>query len=106
MDIFNRPLAISEDTLVYVLCPPPALLDKASVTSFAACISAYVDQLLPDFLWHRDAFELKVASRFDSEEYFLEGRMRVGDCVDDEWCAVWLLKQISSKWDLAIRYVH
>ncbi|KAJ7139770.1 SGT1 protein-domain-containing protein [Mycena epipterygia] len=103
MDIFNRTPAISEDTLQYSLYPPPSLCDKASVTSFAACISAWVDLLLPDFLWHRDAFELKVASRFDSqEEYFLEGRMRVGDCVDDEWCTVWLLKQVSSKWDMAI----
>nr|GAT49701.1 predicted protein [Mycena chlorophos] len=28
--------------------------------------------------------------------------MRVGDCVDDEWCTVWLLIQISTKWPLAI----
>ncbi|KAJ7129973.1 SGT1 protein-domain-containing protein [Mycena crocata] len=102
MDIFNRTPAISEDTLQYSLYPPPELSDKASVTSFAACISAWVDQLLPDFLWHRDAFELKVALHPGSPEYFLEGRMRVGDCVDDEWCTVWLLKQISSKWDMAI----
>ncbi|KAJ7042600.1 SGT1 protein-domain-containing protein [Mycena alexandri] len=102
MDIFNRTPAISEDTLQYALYPHPDLADKASVTSFAACISAWVDLLLPDFLWHRDAFELKVASRPDSQEYFLEGRMRVGDCVDDEWCTVWLLKQVSSKWDMAI----
>ncbi|KAF8213416.1 SGT1 protein-domain-containing protein [Mycena galopus ATCC 62051] len=103
MDVFNRPPAISEDTLQYALYPPPASSDKASVTSFAACISAWVDLLLPDFLWHRDAFELKVVPRPESqEEYFLEGRMRVGDCVDDEWCTVWLLKQVSSKWDMAI----
>ncbi|KAJ7462740.1 SGT1 protein-domain-containing protein [Mycena galericulata] len=102
MDIFNRTPAISEDTLQYYLYPPSSLSDKASVTSFAACISAWVDVLLPDFLWHRDAFELKVAPRPDSQEYLLEGRMRVGDCVDDEWCTVWLLKQISSKWDMAI----
>ncbi|KAJ7770808.1 SGT1 protein-domain-containing protein [Mycena maculata] len=102
MDIFNRPPAISEDTLQYSIYPPTPFSDKASVTSFAACISAWVDVLLPDFLWHRDAFELKVASQSDSQEYFLEGRMRVGDCVDDEWCAVWLLKQVSSQWDMAI----
>ncbi|KAJ7693701.1 SGT1 protein-domain-containing protein [Mycena rosella] len=102
MDIFNRTPAISEDTLQYALYPPPSLSDKAAVTSFAACISAWVDLLLPDFLWHRDAFQLKVASRSDAGEYYLEGRMRVGDCVDDEWCTVWLLKQISSKWDMAI----
>ncbi|KAJ7169523.1 SGT1 protein-domain-containing protein [Mycena filopes] len=102
MDVFNRTPAISEDTLQYALYPPPEQADKASVTSFAACISAWVDLLLPDFLWHRDAFELKVVLRPDSQEFFLEGRMRVGDCVDDEWCTVWLLKQVSSRWDMAI----
>ncbi|KAJ6627283.1 SGT1-domain-containing protein [Mycena sp. CBHHK59/15] len=102
MDIFNRTPAISEDTLQYSLYPPPGLDDKASVTSFAACISSWVDLLLPNFLWHRDAFELKVVSRAGTKDYLLEGRMRVGDCVDDEWCAVWLLKQVSAKWDMVI----
>ncbi|KAJ7293224.1 SGT1 protein-domain-containing protein [Mycena rebaudengoi] len=100
--VFNRPPTISEDTLQYSLYPPPELQDKASVTSLSACISAWIDLLLPDFLWHRDAFELKVVARPGTDEYFLEGRMRVGDCVDDEWCAVWLLNQVSSKWDMAI----
>ncbi|KAK2462036.1 hypothetical protein APHAL10511_006499 [Amanita phalloides] len=31
--------------------------------------------------------------------------MRVGDSVDDEWLVVWLLKQISQKWDLVISSV-
>ncbi|KAJ7817403.1 SGT1 protein-domain-containing protein, partial [Mycena leptocephala] len=73
--------AISEDALQYSLYPPPSLSDKASVTSFAVL----------------------VASRSDPQEYFLEGRMRVGDCIDDEWCTVRLPKQVSSKWDMEIR---
>lgn len=28
----------------------------------------------------------------------LQGRMRIGDAVDDEWLVVWLLRQVSSKW--------
>ncbi|KAJ9096360.1 hypothetical protein QFC21_005181 [Naganishia friedmannii] len=33
----------------------------------------------------------------------LEGRMRIGDAVDDEWLVVWLLTRVSLKWpDLAI----
>ncbi|KAK0208455.1 SGT1 protein-domain-containing protein [Desarmillaria ectypa] len=103
MDIFNRPPAISEDTLQYVLYLPPSLSDKPSVTTFAACMRIYVDSLLPDFIWHRDAFELKVAPNPDFEgQWMLEGRMRVGDSVDDEWCTVWLLKEISHKWDVVI----
>lgn len=28
--------------------------------------------------------------------------MRVGDSIDDEWCVVWLLREVSEKWDCAI----
>lgn len=31
-------------------------------------------------------------------DHKLEGRMRVGDAVDDEWLVVWLLTQVSKKW--------
>ena len=103
MDIFSRPPAISEDTLQYTLYPPSALADKASVTSFAACIDSFVQSLIPEFIWHRDPFELKVVPDPDSDRWMLEGRMRVGDCVDDEWCVVWLLKEVSKKWDVVIR---
>ncbi|KAF5356294.1 hypothetical protein D9756_004198 [Leucocoprinus leucothites] len=102
MDIFNRPPSISEDTLQYMLYPPSQSSDKASVTSLAACINDYLDGVLQNFIWHRDAFELKVAENSVTKDWFLEGRMRVGDSVDDEWCTVWLLRGISSKWDLVI----
>lgn len=105
IDIFNPPPNISEDTLQYALYPTEELQDRASVTTLAASILDFVDALLiPEFLWHRDPFELKVVAS-DAVEggWMLQGLMRVGDCVDDEWCAVWLLKQMSAKWDLAIR---
>ncbi|KAH0590386.1 hypothetical protein H2248_000555 [Termitomyces sp. 'cryptogamus'] len=105
MDLFNRPPTIAEDTLHYTLYLPKDLSDKASATTFAACIRTYVEDVLPGFIWHRDAFELKVVLDSDPENsnaYILEGRMRVGDCVDDEWCTVWLLKKISAKWDIVI----
>ncbi|KDQ54784.1 hypothetical protein JAAARDRAFT_37887 [Jaapia argillacea MUCL 33604] len=99
-DIFNRPPAISEDTLQYVVYPPPGMADRASVTSLAAVIQSFVDDSLPEFIWHRDPFELKVVADAESEGWMLEGRMRVGDCVDDEWCVAWLLKEATTKWDV------
>jgi len=107
MDIFNRQPAISDDTLQYTLYPPPGSTDKTSVTTFIACIHSFVNALLPGFLWNRDAFELKVVVDPDSDSggWMMEGRMRVGDCVDDEWCVTWLLKEISAKWDVVIRWV-
>ncbi|KAF8078293.1 SGT1 protein-domain-containing protein [Lyophyllum atratum] len=104
MDIFNRPPTIAEDTVQYTLYPPKDLSNKTAVTTFAACIKTYVDALLPDFVWHRDAFELKVVADPDPDNdgWILQGRMRVGDSVDDEWCSVWLLREVSAKWDLVI----
>jgi hypothetical protein len=107
MDIFNRQPSISEDTIQYSIYPPADVSDKASVTALAACITDFVNSTLPNFIWHRDAFEVKVVSNTgNAGSWILEGRMRVGDCIDDEWCAVWLLKEASSKWDLVIKYVH
>jgi len=105
MDIFNRGPSISEDTAVFDLYPPQQQSDKASVSTLAACISDYAARLLPqDFIWHRDSFEVKLASNpCEKDAWYLEGRMRVGDCIDDEWCTVWLLREISAKWDLAAR---
>ena len=99
--------SIAEDILVYVLYPPQPLADKASCTSLAACIHELVPVLLPDLLWHRDLFQLKIApdpnAHRGQDKNILEGRMRVGDAVDDEWCVVWLLREISKRWDIVIR---
>lgn len=104
MDIFNRPPSISEDTLHYMIYPSPDSSNKASVTALAVSISDHVNIMLPNFIWHRDAFEVKLVPNQDNAgSWFLEGRMRVGDCVDDEWCTVWLLREITSKWDVVIR---
>jgi hypothetical protein len=105
--VFNRPPAISEDCLQYTLYLAPGARDQASAAALAAVLQAHVDARLPGHIWHRDAFQLKLARDPDAsdEEYTLEGRMRVGDCVDDEWCVVWLLREISAKWDMVIRCV-
>lgn len=103
MDIFNRPPAISEDTVQYRLYPTQQSTGKVSVLTLATVVKSHADSLLPGFLWHRDPFELKVVS--DANGWILEGTVRVGDCIDDEWCVVWLLREISKKWDIAIRSV-
>lgn len=115
MDIFNRPPTIAEDTVIYTIYPPSDT-DKAKAIALSALITAYVqDSLLPaNHIWHRDSFELHLVERDDTSsprvvtpgQLRLEGTMRVGDAVDDEWCAVWLLYQISEHWpDVVIRQV-
>lgn len=104
-NIFNRPPAVSEDTVQYVLYPPKEQSDKASVTTLAVLMQNHTDSLLPDMQWHRDGFQLKVVPHPLGRGFILEGRMRVGDAIDDEWCAVWLLREITTKWDVAVRCV-
>jgi len=65
-------------------------------------IATHIQALLPQpWIWNKDTWELKVS---DVSNTKLEGTMRVGDAVDDEWLVVWLLREISKKWkDLIIR---
>ncbi|CAE6526345.1 unnamed protein product [Rhizoctonia solani] len=108
MDIFKLAPQVTEDTLEYSFYPRnydeyPAAL-RTLILEYVAGL------LLPGFLWHRDSFEITVqypdqmASKSvqNTNSWNFYGRMRVGDCVDDEWCTVWLLREISTKWDLAV----
>jgi hypothetical protein len=98
MDALPAPRAfplpsISEDTLHYILHPSSAS-SEADLAALATLISSHVAHLLPTpWLWNKDAWELKAVPNEG-----LEGRMRVGDAVDDEWLVVWLLREVSRKW--------
>lgn len=105
-DIFKRPPSIAEDALHYSIFPSDTATDKAAVSALALGLQAFLDSVLKNFIWHRDSFELKVAHEESSDTFYLEGDFRVGDSVDDEWCAVWLLREISSKWDVIIKCVQ
>ncbi|WWC58275.1 uncharacterized protein I303_100813 [Kwoniella dejecticola CBS 10117] len=81
---------IAEDTLHYALHLPPTY----EPTSTALLLTQYVESLLiQPWLWNKDSWELKASDTGNK----LEGTMRVGDAVDDEWLVVWLLKKISEK---------
>lgn len=94
---------ISEDTLHYVVHLSSA--NESEADALAVLISDYVESLLiQPWLWNKDGWELK---RVEGLTGALEGRMRVGDAVDDEWAVVWLLREVSKKWkDLVIRQVR
>ena len=93
--------SIPEDTLHYILHLPTAP-DSADESTLAVLISDHVHNLLiQPWLWNKDGWELKASAGPGKK---LEGRMRVGDAVDDEWLVVWLLREVSKKWkDLVIR---
>lgn len=118
--IFNHPPSIAEDTLQYIVYP--SLEDTSSEVLCAALgarIEVMIHELLPkSFLWHRDAFELKVlpclaheisssaSTSSHEKKWKLEGRMRVGDSINDEWCLVWLWKELTKTLDIAVRYAR
>jgi hypothetical protein len=95
--------SIPEDTLHYTL-HVPAKGKEGDTSALALLITEYVESLLlQPWLWNRDSWELKVISQAGDLEGRLEGRMRVGDAVDDEWLVVYLLRQVSKRWpDLII----
>ena len=74
----------------------------ANVAVLASQISRYVEQLLPNHIWHRDSFQLVLSKDLEGT---LECTMRVGDSVDDEWLVVWLLFQISKEFNVVAKYV-
>ena len=93
--------SIPEDAIQYVL-HQPASGSEADDIALAVLITDYVYSLLTQpWLWNKDPWELKAVG---GEK--LEGRMRVGDAVDDEWCVVWLLREVSKRWpELVMRFV-
>lgn len=91
---------LAEGALHYTFhLPPPGSSDHPDSAALTLLISEYVESLLiQPWLWNKDGWELKVGSSK------LEGRMRVGDAVDDEWLVVWLLREVSKRWpELVIR---
>jgi hypothetical protein len=98
--ILNRPPEIAEDAVCYRLHLPLDQSSKPEIESLVTTIQAYVEGLLPNHLWNRDSFELKPIRDSKPEVWLLQGLMRIGDCVDDEWLVVWLLKQITSRWPI------
>lgn len=96
--------SIPQDTVhLTVHLPSPHASSLSSATAIASQISHAIHELLPQsWIWHRDSLELKVdklPAKKDGEQLFaLKGIMRVGDSIEDEWVAVWLIREITKKW--------
>ncbi|TIB00232.1 hypothetical protein E3P94_01791 [Wallemia ichthyophaga] len=73
-------------------------LDESSLSAVATVILSTVDQLLCkyNYLWHKDPFELTVSDNA------LNGSIRVGDSIEDEWVTLWILIQLSITYDFVI----
>ncbi|KAL7276492.1 hypothetical protein RUND412_000513 [Rhizina undulata] len=52
------------------------------------------------YIWQRESFSLELAEvELEKEKcWCLKGRIEYGDSVEDEWFAVWMLREISRRW--------
>ncbi|KAF9358414.1 hypothetical protein BGX26_001816 [Mortierella sp. AD094] len=71
-----------------------------SVQLAKTLISSIVTELAQDYIWHKDAFSLRIDSnkgKFPSSRPYLRGETRIGDSLDDEWLIVFLLREITKR---------
>ncbi|KAG0378277.1 hypothetical protein BGX24_004297, partial [Mortierella sp. AD032] len=71
-----------------------------SVQLAKTLISSIVAEVAKDYIWHKDAFSLSVASgqgKGSTGQPYLRGQTRFGDSIDDEWLVVHLLREITKR---------
>ncbi|KAG0335224.1 hypothetical protein BG000_007691 [Podila horticola] len=112
--------ALAEDTVSYTIFLAPTAIaprsDEDEITGThnaqertvsleslhiaKALISSIVSDLAKDYIWHKDAFSLRVVSgkgKLIENQPCLKGETRFGDSLDDEWMVVFLLREISKR---------
>ncbi|RIA99050.1 SGT1 protein [Glomus cerebriforme] len=101
--LFNN-LPQLEDAIVYSIYFPLPTLDQISfLRETSVLILSELNQYLDGYIWQKDSFELRIAKNESDPSYpSLRGKTRFGDCIDDEWFIVFLLQQISLKYQEAI----
>ncbi|OAD78580.1 SGT1 transcription factor [Phycomyces blakesleeanus NRRL 1555(-)] len=88
------------DYVQYSIYLPPKQ-DKQSnlkmLRETCALIHSQLQNYLDGYLWQKDRFNLCIAydEKNDPSYPFLHGVARFGDCINDEWFIVFLLRQIS-----------
>ncbi|EGE01868.1 regulatory factor Sgt1 [Trichophyton equinum CBS 127.97] len=59
--------------------------------------SGLVKQYLQNYIWQRDNFKLELTK--EDGIHLLRGRTEYGDSIEDEWVVVYLLREVSRKFD-------
>ncbi|CAG8591663.1 8006_t:CDS:10 [Funneliformis caledonium] len=105
METLFHNLPPSEDQVYYsIYFPFPSTSDHESfLQETSALIISELSQYLNGYIWQKDSFQLKIIKSESDPGYpFLHGKTRFGDCIDDEWFIVFLLRQISLKFKDAV----
>ncbi|KAI9031173.1 SGT1 protein-domain-containing protein [Hyaloraphidium curvatum] len=109
-DPTNLADAEPDDAIVYTVhfpglegSPEDRLLD---LHARASQMLANAAVLARGHIWQKDTFQLVVVGDGPGGRAHLAGRTRVGDCVEDEWLIVWLLFELSKRFDGTVATVR
>ncbi|GAA5949376.1 hypothetical protein JCM21900_005628 [Sporobolomyces salmonicolor] len=102
------PQQSNTDTCTYQIDFPPPSDSPSALTDLCAQILAFVSSSASTYIWHKQPFSLGLsplsftASASQQQHQWLQGKTDVTDAVDDEWFIVWLLRQVTNKWNDAV----
>lgn len=95
-DLLEQSARHEEDSCEYRLYP--LRISDQPLDNLQAEILAWVmGTFARNYIWQKDVFNLNL----DASATYLFGKIRFGDCIHDEWFVVWLLQQITVKWQMA-----
>lgn len=90
----------AQDTLSFNLFPRNEL-DKEKLPAEILSFVLEIFGSLNGVVWAGDEFNLSLSQ--NDQQWFLSGQMYLGpdSGTEEEWFVVWLLREISRKWDIA-----
>lgn len=99
-DVFKGSASKEIDYIQYSIYLPPKKTDDLTLVYLNDTLSmifSNIQPLISGYIWQKDRFHLSIAHEQsqDPSYPFLFGITRFGDCVNDEWFIVYLLKTIS-----------
>ncbi|KAJ3099611.1 hypothetical protein HDU97_002918 [Phlyctochytrium planicorne] len=70
-----------------------------TLSEWSALVMGFVQRWTEGHLWQCEGFWVEGGIEgLESDQPFLTGKTRFGDCIDDEWFIVFLLKEITIQW--------
>jgi hypothetical protein len=116
--IFSRP-PVSEDSVTYrIFFSQETVQQFSELSRLAIEISAELLPLYKDYIWQKDPFQLRAQQDgrltvcilaytifmavTDQNGLYLAGHTVFGDCIDDEWFIVFLLRRITQLYPDAV----
>ncbi|KAK9245302.1 SGT1 protein-domain-containing protein [Lipomyces tetrasporus] len=100
MDIFSAVSELPDDCVEYTIfllntedSASSKLKRKEKLEEIASAASALSEPWVRKYIWQRQEFKLKVVELFG--EPCLRGVTEFGECIDDEWFIVFILRELS-----------